>query len=239
MRVEQTFVSSSFLPPTSVLKPQPLPSIRATNRPPSPISLLISISSSQPNEPTQTPDASCLIEEVKKREKSKKKRDFCAHCHRHPQPRHITVDHLAKDQLDIVAKFEKLNLSRLESHLDKPKKAKASDAKRGEADSTFFSKADKGKQKKPSKRRTKLKKPKEKRIATQKAIDSLDDYYQIVKRPLKLVDFMTELKIDKGEEEDEDSLPVDSGQVILVTYDMLMREEYTKKATSESCQMDV
>ncbi|KAL0904814.1 hypothetical protein M5K25_026968 [Dendrobium thyrsiflorum] len=51
-----------------------------------------------------------------------------------------------QDLLDRVAKFEKLNLSKSESHSDKPKKVRTSDAIRGEADSTFFSKADKGKQ---------------------------------------------------------------------------------------------
>lgn len=51
-----------------------------------------------------------------------------------------------QDLLDRVAKFEKLNLSRSENHSDKPKKAKAPGARRGEADSTFFSRADREKQ---------------------------------------------------------------------------------------------
>ncbi|KAL0925350.1 hypothetical protein M5K25_003671 [Dendrobium thyrsiflorum] len=51
-----------------------------------------------------------------------------------------------EDLLDWVAKFEKLNLSKSESHSDKHKKVKASGVRRGEADSTFFSRADKGKQ---------------------------------------------------------------------------------------------
>ncbi|KAL0918906.1 hypothetical protein M5K25_010953 [Dendrobium thyrsiflorum] len=51
-----------------------------------------------------------------------------------------------QDLLDRVAKFEKLNLSRSDGHFDKPKKIKASGARRGEADSTFFSRVDKGKQ---------------------------------------------------------------------------------------------
>ncbi|KAL0918047.1 hypothetical protein M5K25_010035 [Dendrobium thyrsiflorum] len=54
----------------------------------------------------------------------------------------IAID---QDLLDRVAKFEKLNLSRLDGHFDKHKKIKASGARRGETDSTFFSRIDKGK----------------------------------------------------------------------------------------------
>ncbi|KAL0921135.1 hypothetical protein M5K25_008178 [Dendrobium thyrsiflorum] len=51
-----------------------------------------------------------------------------------------------QDLLDRVAKFEKLNLSRSDGHFDKPKKTKVSGAKRGEADSVFFSRASMAKQ---------------------------------------------------------------------------------------------
>ncbi|XP_028548191.1 uncharacterized protein LOC114578844 [Dendrobium catenatum] len=51
-----------------------------------------------------------------------------------------------KYMLDRVAKFEKLNLSRSENHSDKFKKAKAPGARRGDADSMFFSIADREKQ---------------------------------------------------------------------------------------------
>ncbi|KAL0907130.1 hypothetical protein M5K25_025674 [Dendrobium thyrsiflorum] len=57
----------------------------------------------------------------------------------------ITIANFALDKRknDEVAKFKKLNLSRSESHSDKSKKAKASSARRGEAGSTFFFRADK------------------------------------------------------------------------------------------------
>ncbi|PKU71536.1 Trans-cinnamate 4-monooxygenase [Dendrobium catenatum] len=60
---------------------------------------------------------------------------------------------------------------------------------------------------KSSKNKTKLKKPREKKTATQRVIDSLDEYYQTVRRPIKLADFMLELKMDEAEEDDENSLP--------------------------------
>ncbi|KAL0910180.1 hypothetical protein M5K25_021130 [Dendrobium thyrsiflorum] len=136
-----------------------------------------------------------------------------------------------QDLLDRVAKFEKLNLSKSESYYDKPKKVKASGARRGNANSTFFSRADMGKhviynidkgkhpmqyEEKPkqgggerprqnmrtvksTKRKAKLKKPKEKKAATQRVINSLEKYYQTARHPVKLADFMLGLKIDKAE----------------------------------------
>ncbi|XP_028555977.1 ATP-dependent RNA helicase DBP5-like [Dendrobium catenatum] len=142
----------------------------------------------------------------------------------------MSTINIFQDLLNRVAKFEKLNFSRSENHSDKPKKAKAPGARRGEADSTFFSRADREKQViynvdkgtsksgrvKSSKKRTKLKKPNEKMTTTQRVIDSLDEYYQTVRRPIKLIDFMTELKIDEAKEGDEDSLPKEVCKVISV-----------------------
>ncbi|KAL0917853.1 hypothetical protein M5K25_012954 [Dendrobium thyrsiflorum] len=300
-----------------------------------------------------------------------------------------------QDLLDRVAKFEKLNLSRSDGHFDKHKKIKASGARRGEADSTFFSRADKGKQvvynvdkgkqpmqyeekpkqvynpnpqpklilggndkpqnfqgggerprqnirtgdrtfpslkdkmnkeysfkreitsssvppddekkdnKKPVqeekwetavskktvkmlkqlegvpgvkwksptkpvlnlkglpkvqastskqhlsqasfskpgkpkffKKKTKLKKPKEKKTVTQKVIDSLDEYYQTVRQPIKLADFMSGLKIGEIEEDgDADFLPAEVCRVISVVPSMAVSEKYVKKEASESCMM--
>ncbi|KAL0906307.1 hypothetical protein M5K25_024790 [Dendrobium thyrsiflorum] len=270
--------------------------------------------------------------------------------------------------LDIVAKFEKLNLSRSESHSDKPKKAKASDARRGEVDSTFFSRAYnpnpqpklilggndkprnfqggrerarqnvgtgdktfpslkkkmnkkylfkreitsspvplveeiKNKKKhiqeeqletaiskktakmlkqlegfpgvkwksptepvinlkvlpvvrastskqcssqtgslksgkaKSSKKKTKLKKPKEKRTTTQRIIDSLDDYYQTARHPIKLVDYMSGLRIDKAKEADEDPLPTETCRVILVMPVTPMKEKYAEQIYVETCMV--
>ncbi|PKU70049.1 hypothetical protein MA16_Dca014495 [Dendrobium catenatum] len=78
-----------------------------------------------------------------------------------------------------------------------------------------------------SKRRTKLKKPKEKKT-TQRVIDSLDEYYQTIRCPIKLVEFMSELS-------SEDSLPVETCRVILVTPVNLTKENYVEEATSEIC----
>ncbi|PKU69955.1 hypothetical protein MA16_Dca026519 [Dendrobium catenatum] len=50
---------------------------------------------------------------------------------------------------------------------------------------------------KSSKKKTKLKKPREKKTATQRVIDSLDEYYQAVRCPIKLADFMKGLKIEE------------------------------------------
>lgn len=90
---------------------------------------------------------------------------------------------------------------------------------------------------KPSKKKTKLKKPKEKKTATQRAIDSLDEYYQTVRRPIKLADFMSELQIDKAEEGDEESLPIEVCRVVSVMPNVPIKEEYTEEVTSESCMM--
>ncbi|PKU74122.1 Glucose-6-phosphate 1-dehydrogenase 2, chloroplastic [Dendrobium catenatum] len=90
---------------------------------------------------------------------------------------------------------------------------------------------------KSSKKKTKLKKPKEKKIATQKIIDTLDEYYQTVRRSIKLADFMAELKIDEGEEDDENSLLTEVCQVNLVILNTSIKEEYTKEIPSESYMM--
>ncbi|KAL0911960.1 hypothetical protein M5K25_017899 [Dendrobium thyrsiflorum] len=300
-----------------------------------------------------------------------------------------------QDLLDRVAKFEKLNLSRSDGHFDKHKKTKALGAKRGEADSTFFSRADKGKQvvynvdkgkqpmqyeektkqvynpnpqpklilggndkprnfqgsgerprqnmgigdrtfpslkdkmnkekestrvvtsssippydeikddKKPVqeekwetavskkttkmlkqlegvpgvkwksptepvlnlkglpnvqastskqhlsqassskpgkskffKKKTKLRKPKEKKTVTQKVIDSLYEYYQTVRQPIKLADFMSELKIGETEEDgDADFLPTEVCRVISVAPGTSINEKYVKKEAPEACMM--
>ncbi|KAL0907840.1 hypothetical protein M5K25_022283 [Dendrobium thyrsiflorum] len=63
---------------------------------------------------------------------------------------------------------------------------------------------------KSSKRKTKLKNLKEKKTTTQRVIDSLDEYYQTTRRPVKLVDFMSGLKMDEAEEADEEPLPVEN-----------------------------
>ncbi|KAI0502673.1 hypothetical protein KFK09_017630 [Dendrobium nobile] len=90
--------------------------------------------------------------------------------------------------------------------------------------------------KKSSKKKTKLKKPKEKMTATQRVIDSLNEYYQTVRRPIKLADFMTELKIDEAEEDDENSLPKEVCRVISVAPSTSIKEEHTE-VPSESCMM--
>ncbi|PKU67100.1 hypothetical protein MA16_Dca008889 [Dendrobium catenatum] len=54
-----------------------------------------------------------------------------------------------QDLLNRVTKFEKLNLSRSENYSNKTKKAKSPGARRGEADSTFFSRADRERQDRP------------------------------------------------------------------------------------------
>ncbi|KAL0922988.1 hypothetical protein M5K25_007027 [Dendrobium thyrsiflorum] len=57
-----------------------------------------------------------------------------------------------------------------------------------------------------SKKRAKIKKPKKKKKITQRAINSLGEYHQTTRRPIKLGDFMRELKIDENEEEADDKL---------------------------------
>ncbi|KAL0906151.1 hypothetical protein M5K25_024620 [Dendrobium thyrsiflorum] len=91
---------------------------------------------------------------------------------------------------------------------------------------------------KSSKKKTKLKKPKEKKTITQRVIDSLDEYYQTVRQPIKLADFMSELKVGEAEENDDaDSLPTEVCRVISVLPSTPVNEEYVKGAAPESCMM--
>ncbi|PKU60318.1 hypothetical protein MA16_Dca026065 [Dendrobium catenatum] len=91
---------------------------------------------------------------------------------------------------------------------------------------------------KSSKKKAKLKKPMEKKTATQKAIDSLGEYYQTVRKPIKLGDFMKELKIDEKEEEAEaESLPTEICRVIFTTSEISDREKYAEEAAPEFCLM--
>ncbi|KAL0922595.1 hypothetical protein M5K25_006591 [Dendrobium thyrsiflorum] len=91
---------------------------------------------------------------------------------------------------------------------------------------------------KSSKKKTKLKKPKEKKTITQKVIDSLDEYYQTVRQPIKLADFMSGLKVGETEENgDADSLPTEVCRVISVAPNMPVNEEYVKGEGPESCMM--
>ncbi|KAL0903159.1 hypothetical protein M5K25_027516 [Dendrobium thyrsiflorum] len=70
---------------------------------------------------------------------------------------------------------------------------------------------------KSSKKKTKLKKPKEKKTVTQRVIDSLDEYYQTVRQPIKLADFMSGLKVGETEENgDADFPPTEVCRVISV-----------------------
>ncbi|KAL0927767.1 hypothetical protein M5K25_001975 [Dendrobium thyrsiflorum] len=88
------------------------------------------------------------------------------------------------------------------------------------------------------KKKTKLKKPKEKKIVTQKVIDSLDEYYQTVRQPIKLADFMSELKIGETEEDgDTDFLPTEVCRVISVAPGTSINENYVKKDAPEACMM--
>ncbi|KAL0910230.1 hypothetical protein M5K25_021190 [Dendrobium thyrsiflorum] len=91
---------------------------------------------------------------------------------------------------------------------------------------------------KSAKKKTKIKKPKEKKTATQRVIDSLGEYHQTARRPIKLGDFMTELKIDEKEEEAEDELlPTETCRVISATSEILEREKYAEEAAPEFCLM--
>ncbi|KAL0913885.1 hypothetical protein M5K25_017377 [Dendrobium thyrsiflorum] len=88
------------------------------------------------------------------------------------------------------------------------------------------------------KKKTKLKKPKEKKTVTQKVIDSLDEYYQTVRQPIKLADFMSELKIGETEEDgDTDFLPTEVCRVISVAPGTSINEKYVKKEAPEACMM--
>ncbi|KAL0905425.1 hypothetical protein M5K25_023845 [Dendrobium thyrsiflorum] len=100
--------------------------------------------------------------------------------------------------------------------------------------------ASSSKPKKPKflKKKIKLKKPKEKKTITQKIIDSLDEYYQTVRQPIKLADFMSGLKVGETEENgDADSLPTEVCRVISVVSSMIVNEECVKEAVVESCMM--
>ncbi|KAL0911995.1 hypothetical protein M5K25_017935 [Dendrobium thyrsiflorum] len=91
---------------------------------------------------------------------------------------------------------------------------------------------------KSSKKKTKLKKPKEKKTITQRVIDSLDEYYQTVRQPIKLADFMSELKVGEAEENgDADSLPTEVCRVISVLPSTPVNEECVKEADVEFCMM--
>ncbi|KAL0917683.1 hypothetical protein M5K25_012763 [Dendrobium thyrsiflorum] len=88
------------------------------------------------------------------------------------------------------------------------------------------------------KKKTKLKKPKEKKTVTQKVIDSLDEYYQTVRQPIKLADFMSELKIGETEEDgDTDFLPTEVCRIISVAPGTSINEKYVKKEAPEACMM--
>ncbi|KAL0909852.1 hypothetical protein M5K25_020758 [Dendrobium thyrsiflorum] len=102
------------------------------------------------------------------------------------------------------------------------------------------SQASSSKPRKPKffKKKTKLKKPKEKKTVTQKVIDSLDEYYQTVRQPIKLADFMSELKIGETEEDgDADFLPAEVCRVISVVPSTSVNGKYVKKEAPESCMM--
>ncbi|KAL0924505.1 hypothetical protein M5K25_005338 [Dendrobium thyrsiflorum] len=91
-----------------------------------------------------------------------------------------------------------------------------------------------GKEKSP-KRKTKLKKFKEKMTATQRAIDCLDEYYQTVRRPIKLADFMSELKVAEAEEADEELFPVETCRVVSVTPVAPIKDKYVNELVVEIC----
>ncbi|KAL0906673.1 hypothetical protein M5K25_025186 [Dendrobium thyrsiflorum] len=91
-----------------------------------------------------------------------------------------------------------------------------------------------GKEKSP-KRKTKLKKFKEKMTATQRAIDCLDEYYQTVRRPIKLADFMSELKVAEAEEADEELFPVGTCRVVSVTPVAPIKDKYVNELVVEIC----
>ncbi|KAL0907825.1 hypothetical protein M5K25_022266 [Dendrobium thyrsiflorum] len=88
---------------------------------------------------------------------------------------------------------------------------------------------------KSSKRKTKLKKFKEKMTATQRAIDSLDEYYQTVRRPIKLADFMSELKVAEAEEANEELFSVETCRVISVTAVATTKDKYDEELAVEIC----
>ncbi|KAL0925322.1 hypothetical protein M5K25_003643 [Dendrobium thyrsiflorum] len=86
------------------------------------------------------------------------------------------------------------------------------------------------------KKKTKLKKLKEKKNATQRIIDSLDEYNQTVRQPIRLTDFMSGLKVKEAEEDgDADYLPTEVCRVISVVPNMPVKD--VKKAALESCMV--
>ncbi|KAL0915747.1 hypothetical protein M5K25_013200 [Dendrobium thyrsiflorum] len=101
-----------------------------------------------------------------------------------------------------------------------------------------LSQASSSKPKKVKKKKTKLKKPKEKKTVTQKVIDSLDEYYQTVRQPIKLADFMSGLKVGETEEDDDaDFLPAEVCRVISVVPSTPINGGYVKKEAPEACMM--
>ncbi|KAL0911129.1 hypothetical protein M5K25_019245 [Dendrobium thyrsiflorum] len=113
-------------------------------------------------------------------------------------------------------------------------RASSSKQQPGQASSSKFDK----KKSKSAKKKAKIKKPKEKKTATQRVIDSLSEYHQTARRPIKLGDFMTELKIDEEEEEAEDELlPTETCRVILAISEISDREKYAEEAAPEFCLM--
>ncbi|KAL0926250.1 hypothetical protein M5K25_002464 [Dendrobium thyrsiflorum] len=91
---------------------------------------------------------------------------------------------------------------------------------------------------KSSKKKTKLKKPKEKKTITQRVIDSLDEYYQTVRQPIKLADFMSELNVGETEENgDSNSLPTEVCRGVSVVPSTPVNEECVKEAAFEFCMM--
>ncbi|KAL0908894.1 hypothetical protein M5K25_023406 [Dendrobium thyrsiflorum] len=99
------------------------------------------------------------------------------------------------------------------------------------------SKSDK-KKPKSAKKKAKIKKPKKKKTATQRAIDSLGEYHQTARQPIKLGDFMTELKINENEEEVEDELlPIETCRFISAISEISDREKYAEEAAPEFCLM--
>ncbi|KAL0918678.1 hypothetical protein M5K25_010701 [Dendrobium thyrsiflorum] len=90
---------------------------------------------------------------------------------------------------------------------------------------------------KSAKKKAKIKKPKKKKTATQRVIDSLGEYHQTARRPIKLGDFMTELKIDEEEEAEDKLLPTETCRVISTTSKIQKREKYAEEAAPKFCLM--
>ncbi|KAL0913152.1 hypothetical protein M5K25_016588 [Dendrobium thyrsiflorum] len=90
---------------------------------------------------------------------------------------------------------------------------------------------------KSAKKKAKIKKPKEKKTATQRVIDSLGEYHQTARRPIKLGDFMIELKINEEEEVEDKVLPTETCRVISTISKISEREKYAEEAAPEFCLM--